>query len=175
VALTLTRYLHQVASKIKPVTSILNNTTTTYTTLVPSTSSHPPHNANLPSLHLLSSPIYQSLAQTPSPHNAPKMLIRLLTPLLLSALLVTADVKFTGPAAGDTITGGGVLSVKWRDSGESPAITDLLSYQLFLCAGGNTDTSFIQLAPIVTTGQFSTGNAASGVVQAGLGGSTRNA
>jgi hypothetical protein len=104
------------------------------------------------------------------------MLIRIFT-LLLPALipLVSADVKFTSPAAGSTLTGGGTLSVKWEDSGESPTIDDLLSYQLFLCAGGNSDTNFNQLAPIVTTGQFSNGNAASGVIQAGLGGNTKNA
>ena len=64
--------------------------------------------------------------------------------LLAAALLsfVLADVEVTGPEAGDTITGL-TLQFKWKDSGKSPALTDLASYQVFLCAGGNSDTNFV--------------------------------
>ena len=71
------------------------------------------------------------------------MLIRSLTLLLASAPLVFGDVKFTIPAAGASIAGGGTISVGWTDSGTAPSITDLSSYQLFLCAGGNDPTNFV--------------------------------
>ena len=63
---------------------------------------------------------------------------------LLAAALpyALADVEFTSPAAGVTLTGP-TLSIKWKDSGSSPAISDLVSYQLFLCAGGNEDSNYV--------------------------------
>lgn len=72
--------------------------------------------------------------------------------LLLAAAaahLVLADVEFTSPSAGATLTGGSTISVKWKDSGTSPPISDLLTYQLFLCAGGNDAGSFVSLTPLV--------------------------
>lgn len=62
--------------------------------------------------------------------------------LLLSAILLPfarADVEFTEPAAGDTVAGGGAVSVEWKDSGSAPSISDLKSYQLFICAGSNSN------------------------------------
>ena len=72
------------------------------------------------------------------------MLIRLL--LLLGALApyALADVEFTTPEAGGTIAGGSTLKVEWKDSGSGPKLSSLQTYQLFLCAGGNDDSSFVR-------------------------------
>jgi hypothetical protein len=64
--------------------------------------------------------------------------------LLASALLscTVADVEVTSPEAGDTITGLS-LAIKWEDSGDSPSLKNLASYQVFLCAGGNTAAEYV--------------------------------
>ncbi|KAL6717031.1 Cell wall synthesis protein kre9 precursor [Lecanora helva] len=103
------------------------------------------------------------------------MLFRLFLLLAGVAPYALADVEFTSPSAGQTLTGGSTIKVAWKDSGDKPAISDLQGYQLFLCAGGNDEKSFIQLAPIVQTGKFSTGNAASGTVSVSVGGDDKNA
>ncbi|KAI9815556.1 MAG: hypothetical protein M1827_002690 [Pycnora praestabilis] len=103
------------------------------------------------------------------------MLLRPFIFLAALAPLAVADVEFTTPAAGASVAGGTTISVAWKDSGSAPSVSDLTSYQLFLCAGGNDASNFIQLAPITTAGTFSTGNAASGTVQVTIGGSTTNA
>ncbi len=73
------------------------------------------------------------------------MLIRLLTLLAAVAPYALADIEFTSPSAGATLQGGSVIKVQWKDSGTSPPISDLQGYQLFLCAGGNEDTSFVRV------------------------------
>ncbi|CAL3971028.1 unnamed protein product [Diplocarpon coronariae] len=50
---------------------------------------------------------------------------------------VNADVKFTAPTAGASVTGGAAFTVTWEDSGEAPALADLTSYTLFLFSGSN--------------------------------------
>ena len=65
---------------------------------------------------------------------------RILLPLaLLAALspLVNAGVKFTSPAAGDKLTAGTAVTVKWEEGGTGPKLTDLTTYQLQLIVGGN--------------------------------------
>ncbi len=69
--------------------------------------------------------------------------IYLLATALLSSFAL-ADVLVTAPVAGDTITGL-TLAVTWKDSGDSPALADLDSYQLFLCAGGNDEDEYVSL------------------------------
>ncbi|KAF2469640.1 beta-1,6-glucan boisynthesis protein-like protein [Lindgomyces ingoldianus] len=93
---------------------------------------------------------------------------------LFTALnLVAADVQFTSPKAGDTLTGGTAIVVEWKDSGDAPSISDLTTYQLFLCAGGNDEASIVQLVAITTSGTFTvTGNKATGTVGLGIGAST---
>jgi len=69
---------------------------------------------------------------------------RLLLPLVAVAALlpyVDAGVTFTSPKAGASLTAGRAIDVKWEDDGESPKLTELLTYELFLCAGGNEDGS----------------------------------
>jgi len=66
-----------------------------------------------------------------------------ITLLTSFASLALGDVLFTSPAAGATLTGGSTLSVVFKESGTSPAISTLQSYQLFLMAGGNSDTNMV--------------------------------
>jgi len=80
------------------------------------------------------------------------MLLRLLVLLAAVAPYALADVQFTSPDAGATVEGGTTLSVKWKESGTSPPITSLTTYQLFLCAGGNDQTSFVRYLPGITSG-----------------------
>lgn len=66
--------------------------------------------------------------------------------LCLIAALVPfsfADVQFVSPAAGDSITGL-TIDISWQESQVAPPITSLTSYQLFLCAGGNTEGSYVR-------------------------------
>ena len=74
------------------------------------------------------------------------MLFRLLLLLAAVAPHAFADVKFTSPSAGATSVGGQLLQIAWQESGTAPPITDLQSYQLFLCAGGNEAGSFVRIS-----------------------------
>ena len=58
--------------------------------------------------------------------------------------LVSADVQFTSPSANAKLSAGSV-TVQWKDSGDDPAISALTTYQLFLCAGGNTEDEYVSL------------------------------
>jgi hypothetical protein len=80
------------------------------------------------------------------------------------APLASAGVSFTSPKAGAKLTAGSAISVKWAEGGTGPKLTDLLTYQLFLCAGGDKDEDQAVLLPITTQGSFAVGNAASGMV-----------
>lgn len=57
----------------------------------------------------------------------------------LSALapLASAGISFSSPKAGATLTAGSAIEVKWDEGGDGPKLTELLTYELFLCAGGN--------------------------------------
>ena len=72
------------------------------------------------------------------------MIFRLLALLAAVAPYAFADVEFTSPSAGASAVGGQLLQIAWKESGTSPPITDLQSYQLFLCAGGNDAGSFVR-------------------------------
>ncbi|CAF9917451.1 hypothetical protein IMSHALPRED_003584 [Imshaugia aleurites] len=103
------------------------------------------------------------------------MLLRLLVLLAAVAPYAFADVEFTSPAAGATAVGGQLLQISWKDSGTSPPISELQSFQLFLCAGGNDAGSFIQLTSLVTNGVFSSGSSSSGTAPVSIGASVKNA
>ncbi|OCK76099.1 hypothetical protein K432DRAFT_408445 [Lepidopterella palustris CBS 459.81] len=100
------------------------------------------------------------------------MHLKLLALLAAITPIAFADVEFTSPKAGATLTGGGSITVEWKDSNNAPLLTDLTSYSLFLCAGGNDDTTFIQLTAITTSGMFAAGNQAMGTIGVGVGAST---
>ncbi|EON66062.1 hypothetical protein W97_05305 [Coniosporium apollinis CBS 100218] len=106
------------------------------------------------------------------------MRLRFLALLATLAPFAFADVEFTGPAAGDTITVGvqaASITVKWKESGDAPPITDLLSYDLFLCAGGNAEGEWIPLANLISKGVYTTGNQALATISIGVGADTKNA
>ncbi|KAL6710970.1 Cell wall synthesis protein kre9 precursor [Coniothyrium glycines] len=92
--------------------------------------------------------------------------------LVAIAPMVSAGISFTSPKAGAALTAGTAITVQWEDGGTGPAITDLLTYELFLCAGGQKDTEQAVLIPITTQGSFAVGNTASGMVGATAGGKT---
>jgi hypothetical protein len=96
--------------------------------------------------------------------------------LLLTALVssVLADVQFTSPKAGSSESGL-ELTIEWKDSGDDPPISALVTYQMFLCAGGNTDSSYIQLATLVQQGDFADGDSVTATLTAGLGADVENA
>jgi hypothetical protein len=123
----------------------------------PSTSAGPPSTA-----------FYEASSHSSSMMRSVALLLAVASALLP---LSFADVKFTTPIA-EAVLPVGSLSIAWTDSGDSPALAGLTSYQLFLCAGGNDDSSYIQLLPIVNQGLFMDGNQAIGTITAGLGASS---
>jgi hypothetical protein len=95
-------------------------------------------------------------------------------PLFLVSTLITttfADVSFTKPIAGSW-NPAGTLQVAWADSGTAPVLTDFVSYQLFLCAGGNDAASILVLGTVTTKGLFADGNTAAGTISPSIGAST---
>ncbi|KAF2791635.1 beta-1,6-glucan boisynthesis protein-like protein [Melanomma pulvis-pyrius CBS 109.77] len=101
--------------------------------------------------------------------------VKLWAPLAaLAALapLVSADVEFTAPKAGATFDGGTTITVQWQESKDTPLISALTTYQLFLCMGGNDAATMVKLtAPGAKTFTV-TGNQATGMVGVGVGAST---
>jgi hypothetical protein len=92
--------------------------------------------------------------------------------LVLISAFATADIRFLTPASGSSVHGDGALSVSWEASGTAPTMDDLISYQLFLCAGGNDDATIVQLAAIVLDGHFTeTGTTAEAVIPSSIGAS----
>jgi hypothetical protein len=73
--------------------------------------------------------------------------------LLLFFKLCLADILFTSPSPGSVQANGAPLSISWVESGLSPLISELSSYQIFLCAGGNDPSGIIQLVT-VSIGNF---------------------
>lgn len=69
--------------------------------------------------------------------------IRTLALLFLAAPSVLGFLQITSPAAGDSLQGGNLISIQWRDSGDDPPISNLDSYSLYLHAGGNTPGTFV--------------------------------
>lgn len=73
---------------------------------------------------------------------------RIILPLAaLSALapLASAGVSFTSPKAGATLTAGSAIEVNWAEGGDGPKLTELLTYELFLCAGGNDAAAQVRI------------------------------
>ena len=66
---------------------------------------------------------------------------RLILPLVAFAALAPlarAGISFTSPSAGAKLSAGNSITVNWQDGGDGPSTGDLTTYQLFLCAGGNS-------------------------------------
>lgn len=71
------------------------------------------------------------------------MILRRLALLAALLPLTFADVEFTTPNAGQAISGL-TLDVEWKDSGDDPKISELATYQMFLCAGGNDEGDYVR-------------------------------
>jgi hypothetical protein len=72
-------------------------------------------------------------------------LILPLAALMALAPFVSAGISFKSPKAGATLTAGQSVTIEWDDSGDGPAITDLTTYELFLCAGGSKAGTFVSV------------------------------
>ncbi|KAK8159853.1 hypothetical protein IWX90DRAFT_312996 [Phyllosticta citrichinensis] len=99
-------------------------------------------------------------------------------PALFATLVpvALADVKFVSVNEGDVLTvgyGPKPITVEWVESGKSPRISDLETYELDLCAGPNDN--FASIKTISREGRFSQGNTAEGVISPSDGGDTANA
>ncbi|PLB47025.1 putative beta-1,6-glucan boisynthesis protein [Aspergillus steynii IBT 23096] len=82
---------------------------------------------------------------------------------LACAFLQTAlaDIEFTDPVTGSVLEAGHVVTAHWKDSGTSPRISDLVQYDLYLCAlwdapGADDETAFL-----IQGGVFARGNSVS--------------
>lgn len=85
-----------------------------------------------------------------------------------------ADVEVTNPRPGDSIVGL-TFNTEWQESGIAPLLSEFASYQLFLCAGGNDETTYMLLSTLVASGDFTDGNSALASLSPGLGANVRNA
>jgi len=106
-------------------------------------------------------------------HSSIKMRLNFLAPFVALSPFALADVEFTSPAAGASLPAG-AITITWKDSGTSPAISQLTTYTLSLMVGGNTDSNSLPLTTITTNGDFSSGNSVTGTISPGLAGSTKN-
>ena len=74
------------------------------------------------------------------------MLVRRLAWAFLFSLTF-ADVKFTSPAGGATVTAGSAIKVEWSEGDGKTPLGKLAGYQILLVAGGNSDSTSVR--PIV--------------------------
>ncbi|KAF1830740.1 hypothetical protein BDW02DRAFT_506863 [Decorospora gaudefroyi] len=93
-----------------------------------------------------------------------RILVSLAAFVVALAPLVNAGVTFTSPKAGAKLTAGTAISVEWKEGGPGAKLADLLSYEVFLIVGGNTDETQYPVATITTSGLFTAGNQASGLI-----------
>jgi hypothetical protein len=101
-----------------------------------------------------------------------------LQPTLLSVLAALAsyalaDVEVTSPAAGASLPAG-AITIEWKDSGDSPALSALTTYTVQLVVGGNTQDTQTPLTTLGNNLQFSSGNSLTATIPSGLAGSTTN-
>ncbi|PYH76954.1 beta-1,6-glucan boisynthesis protein [Aspergillus uvarum CBS 121591] len=91
------------------------------------------------------------------------MMVRHLILFLLAALFpqALADVEFVIPKSGAVLQIGDVLMAQWRESGRLPPITDLLHYDLYLCAGGEVAGTYEDVALLSKGNVFARGNSIS--------------
>ncbi|OJK03339.1 hypothetical protein ASPACDRAFT_22964 [Aspergillus aculeatus ATCC 16872] len=90
-------------------------------------------------------------------------MVRHLILFLLSALFpqALADVEFMIPQPGAILRIGDVLTAQWRESGRLPLISDLLHYDLYLCAGGEVAGTYEDVALLSRGNLFARGNSLS--------------
>jgi hypothetical protein len=115
--------LHRVNHQLTPRTAP-NKQRTTYNNL-PTTTFIPHFSRTVARYHIVLAMVRNTKFWAP------------LAALAALAPLVSADVKFTIPKAGTVLDAGTTITVQWEESKTEPLITDLLTYQLFLCWGSN--------------------------------------
>ncbi|KAK4934087.1 Cell wall synthesis protein kre9 precursor, partial [Elasticomyces elasticus] len=86
----------------------------------------------------------------------------------------SADVSFSSPSAGQTITGSDI-TVTFADGSASPALSTFTGYTLQLCAGGNTDSTFTPIVTFTSSGTFSASSITVTIPDLTVGDNTKNA
>lgn len=76
------------------------------------------------------------------------MLLRFPFFLAVVTPLVLADVKFTSPAAGASLSAENPIVVTWTESGDEPPLSSLTTYTVYLCAGGNDAPSQVMTTSV---------------------------
>ncbi len=80
-----------------------------------------------------------------------------LRPLIMLVSLTPtslADVVFTFPSRGETLSASEPIKVRWEESGLFPQFEMLESYRLFLCTGSNSTDDMITVNTLLFDGQF---------------------
>ncbi|KAF4213105.1 hypothetical protein CNMCM8980_000468 [Aspergillus fumigatiaffinis] len=95
--------------------------------------------------------------------------------ILLLLPCTLADVDFTVPTIGTHFKAGDVVTAHWRESGQSPRISELSQYDLYLYAGGDTADTQQEVAVLIKDGLFARGNSVSIKIDPGVGGNEANA
>ncbi|PKY06006.1 hypothetical protein P168DRAFT_317508 [Aspergillus campestris IBT 28561] len=88
-------------------------------------------------------------------------LIQSLSLFLAGLSTVLADVEFVVPTTGTIFKAGDVVTAHWRDTGRFPRISDLTTYDLYLCTGGDTPGTHTELSTLVQGARFARGNSVS--------------
>lgn len=73
------------------------------------------------------------------------LVLQALAAALAIAPFAAGSIEFVKPAPGAIFKGGRTISVKWRESGFYPELARLTRYDLSICAGGNTEDSYVCL------------------------------
>jgi hypothetical protein len=74
--------------------------------------------------------------------------------ILLLVPCTLADVDFTVPTIGTNFKAGDVVTAHWRESGQSPRISELSQYDLYLYAGGDTADTQVSCWALQTVQEF---------------------
>ena len=72
------------------------------------------------------------------------MLSTLILSIFLLFQVAFADVQFITPFPGEDVPYT-AIQVQWKESGENDPISQFVSYEILLCAGGNDDSSYVCL------------------------------
>ncbi|KKK13859.1 hypothetical protein ARAM_001536 [Aspergillus rambellii] len=104
-------------------------------------------------------------------------LIRSLTTTFFLTLTSTvlADIEFTVPNSTTTLKGGDVVTAMWKDSGKAPRISELVQYDLFLCAGGDDPAIYEDVALLMQDVALARGNSVSFAIDPKFSGNDTNA
>ncbi|TGO36380.1 hypothetical protein BHYA_0126g00060 [Botrytis hyacinthi] len=95
--------------------------------------------------------------------------------LLAYAPFAIAYPTFSAPAAGAVETAATPFTVTWADNGDAPAIADITTYQLDLCAGSSTGADLAVIYPVTASAALGSTVSTSVTVPAARGSSVTNA